>query len=164
MYVSFYEMPATSRVWIYQANKELADTEINEISEKLIVFLNNWKRHGDDLKASFAIKYNQFVILAVDENMNEVSGCSIDSSVNLFKEFEKKYTVDFTNKLNISFKNAENINVVSMATFQDFVKQGKINSNTIVFNNMVATKQEFEQNWEVIVANSWHKRFLVSKN
>jgi len=30
-----------------------------------------------------------------------------------------------------------------------------------VFNNMVATKADFENNWEIQAKESWHKRFLV---
>jgi hypothetical protein len=71
--------------------------------------------------------------------------------------------MDLTNRLNISFRIGSNINIVSMADFQKFVKEGKITAETIVFNNMVTTKSEFEQNWEVPVLNSWHKRFLVAK-
>ena len=45
--------------------------------------------------------------------------------------------------------------------FQKFAKERKITSETIVFNNMVNTKEDFENNWEVPANQSWHKRFLV---
>jgi hypothetical protein len=41
------------------------------------------------------------------------------------------------------------------------VKEQKITSETIVFNNMVNTKEDFENNWEIPAKQSWHKRFLV---
>lgn len=161
MYVSYNEMPSNSRVWIYQANRELKQNEMESIQQSLIDFLNSWQRHGDDLKASFLIKYNQFVCVVVDENFNNVSGCSIDASVKLFQQFEKDFNIDFTNKMNISFKVNNTINVVKLADFQKFVKENKINSNTLVFNNLVNTKTEFEQSWEVKAKDSWHKRFLA---
>ncbi len=99
--------------------------------------------------------------MAVDEKFNEVSGCSIDASVNLIKQFEKEFKLDLTNKLNISFKVNNNINIVSLADFQHYAKQGKIDLNTVVFNNMAASKADFMNNWEVIAAKSWHKRFFV---
>ncbi|MDV7185663.1 ABC transporter ATPase [Lutibacter sp. TH_r2] len=161
MYVGYNEMPLNSRVWIYQANRELKQNEVESISENLIDFLNTWQRHGDDLKASFLIKYNQFVIVVVDENFTNVSGCSIDASVKLFQQFENDFKVDFTNKMNISFKTNETINVVKLADFQQYAKENKITSETIVFNNMVASKEDFENKWEVEAQNSWHKRFLA---
>jgi hypothetical protein len=49
-----------------------------------------------------------------------------------------------------------------MSDFKEFIKSNKITSETIVFNNMISTKEELETQWEVSVNNSWHKRFLVS--
>jgi hypothetical protein len=161
MLVNFESLENTSRVWIYQSTREFSKSEVEIINDKIELFLANWKRHGDDLKASYKLKYNQFIILAVDENFNDVSGCSIDASVNLMKQMEKELNVDLTNKLNISFKDNDNINIVSLSDFQKYAKQEKITSSTIVFNNMVSSKADFEQNWEVTANNSWHKRFLA---
>jgi hypothetical protein len=161
MLVNFESLENTSRVWIYQSTREFSKSEVEIINDKIELFLANWKRHGDDLKASYKLKYNQFIILAVDENFNDVSGCSIDASVNLMKQMEKELNVDLTNKLNISFKDNDNINIVSLSDFQKYAKQEKITSSTIVFNNMVSSKADFEQKWEVTANNSWHKRFLA---
>lgn len=164
MLVNFDSLEDTSKIWIYQSNREFSEKEVAEIRHNLENFIGAWKRHGEDLKASYQIKYNQFIVIAVDENFNEVSGCSIDASVNLIKQFEKKFAIDLTNKLNISFKDNHNINVVSMSDFQNYAKQQKITSNTVVFNNMITNKADFEQNWEVTADKSWHKRFLTVTN
>ena len=66
------------------------------------------------------------------------------------------------NKMNISFKDDDDINIVKMSDFREFTKSNKITSETIVFNNMVSTIDELETQWEVSVNDSWHKRFLVS--
>jgi hypothetical protein len=161
MLVDFENMDDAARVWVYQSNRAFSESEVEKISKKIELFLSKWQRHGDDLKASYFIKYNQFIIIAVDEDFNQVSGCSIDASVNLMKQLEQEFGTDLTNKLNISFKDNSNINIVSMADFQKYVKQDKITSNTIVFNNMVVSKGDFKKNWEVAANQSWHKRFLV---
>ena len=137
MLVNFDSLASTSKIWIYQSNREFSAQEVAEISRDLENFIGQWKRHGEDLKASYQIKYNQFIVVAVDEDYHEVSGCSIDASVNLMKQFEQKFSVDLTNKLNISFKDHNNINVVSMANFQNYAKQQKITSNTVVFNIII---------------------------
>lgn len=161
MLIRFEDLDKNSRVWIYQSNREFREDEIEMINPIIEKFISGWQRHGEDLKASYLVKYNQFIVLAVDERFNNVSGCSIDSSVNLIKNLETEFSVDLTNKLNISFKDNNNINVVKMSEFQEFARQNKINSNTIVFNNMVTTVKDFEENWEVRAEKSWHKRFLV---
>lgn len=161
MFTEYKNLPSNSRVWIYQSNRAFSDSEIEFITEKATAFINNWTRHGDDLKGSFNIKYNQFLILAVDENFNNVSGCSIDASVRFVQQLEQALRLDLMDKMNITFKDGDNINLIKLPQFQEFVKSKKINEETIVFNNLVATKDDFENNWEVPAKQSWHKRFLV---
>jgi hypothetical protein len=131
------------------------------IASKAEDFINQWTRHGDDLKGSFTFKYKQFLVLAVDESFNNVSGCSIDSSVRFVQALEKEFQLDLMNKMNITFKDNDIINLAKLSDFQRFVNERKVTSETIVFNNLVNTKEDFENNWEVPARESWHKRFLV---
>ena len=55
------------------------------------------------------------------------------------KELEKSLEVDMMNKMNISFKDGDHINIVTMSDFKEFTKSNKITSETIVFNNMIST-------------------------
>jgi len=160
MLFEFKDLADNSKVWVYQSNREFTTNEVDEISILIEKFVGNWKRHGDDLKASYQIKYNQFIILAVDESYNNISGCSIDASANLFKQIEDKYNVELFNKLNTAFKDGDNINIVSLSEFQKYVSEQKINTKTTVFNNMVKTKKELETKWEVAADKSWHSRYF----
>jgi hypothetical protein len=104
MFVEFNELPGDARIWIYQSKRELAEKEAEGVKLKLRKFADNWLRHGEQIKGSFHILYNQFIVLGVDENFNNVSGCSIDSSVRAIKELEDEFDLDLMNKLNIAFK------------------------------------------------------------
>ncbi len=161
MFTAYQNLPDSSRVWVYQSNRAFTSNEEEIIAEKATQFINQWTRHGDDVQGSFSIKYHQFLIVAVDENITSVSGCSIDASVHFVQDLEKILKIDLLNKLNVAFKDNEEINIVSMAAFQQFVKTHKITKDTLVFNNMVQTKKEVETVWEVPVAKSWHQRFLL---
>ena len=61
MFVNFDHLADSSKIWIYQSNREFTVNEIQEINEILEKFIGSWKRHGDDLRASYLIKYNQFI-------------------------------------------------------------------------------------------------------
>ena len=161
MFTQYKNLPNNSRVWIYQSARKFTHKENELIAIKAEDFINKWTRHGDDLKGSFIIKYKQFLILAVDESFNTISGCSIDSSVRFIQELEKELQLDLMDKMNITFKDNDQINVVKLSDFQRFAKEQKVTSETIVFNNMVTTKIELENNWEIPAKQSWHKRFLV---
>lgn len=161
MFTEYNNLPNNSRVWVYQSNREFTEKEIAFISDRAISFINTWTRHGDNLKGSFTIKYNQFLVLAVDESFNNVSGCSIDSSVRFVQEIQKELQLDLMDKMNVTFKDGDTINLVKLPDFQKFAATQKITQETIVFNNMVNTKEDFENNWEVPAKQSWHKRFLI---
>jgi len=160
MYVDFENLNDNSRIWVYQSSREFNAEEIEAMEVKLKDFVNEWTRHGDDLKASFEIKYNHFIILAVDESFNQVSGCSIDASTHIFKQFESEFKVELLNKLNTAFKHGDHINVVSLADFQKYVKEDKIHPDTLVFNNMVQNKADLKTLWEVPANRSWHSRYF----
>lgn len=160
MFVDFESLNENSRIWIYQSNREFSNSELENIGEKLTSFTDNWKRHGEDLKASFKIIYMQFIIIAVDESYNNVSGCSIDASMHTIQNIEKELEVDLTDKMKVAFKDGIHINIISMADFQKFANENKVDKNTIVFNNMVQTKKELTTSWEIAANQSWHQRYF----
>lgn len=161
MYTEYSNLPDNSRVWIYQAERELSSKEMEFITERAVGFINQWTRHGDDLKGSFTIKYNQFLVIAVDESFNNVSGCSIDASVHFVQKLQEHLDIDFMDKMKVTFKDSNNINIIKLSDFQKYVRQEKITEETIVFNNLINTKAELSTNWEVPAKQSWHKRFLA---
>ena len=120
MFVEFENLPSHSRVWIYQSDREFTTQEVALISDKAKLFVGQWTKHGSDLQGSFIIKYNQFLILAVDEGFNNVSGCSIDSSVRFVQDVEKALDLDMMNKMNISFKDGGHINIIRFFKSWDY--------------------------------------------
>ncbi len=160
MYVDFKDLPDTARIWVYQSDRELNSSQTEEMSQVLKDFVEEWTRHGKDLKGSFAILHNHFIVIGVDESFNQVSGCSIDASTHVFKRFEQQFGIDLFNKLNTAFRSGDHINVVSMSDFQRFVREERITEETTVFNNMVQTKGDLGISWEVPAAKSWHSRYF----
>jgi hypothetical protein len=160
MLVPFTELPDSSRVWIYQSNRSFTDLELKEITSKLESFITQLTAHGADLKASFEIKYKRFITLALDQQLNAATGCSIDSSVKFIQDLEQKYNVDLLDKMNVSYKQGEFVAYKTLIDFRKMAKEKAVSKNTIVFNNLVNNKGEYLSDWEVPASNSWHNRFL----
>jgi len=40
------------------------------------------------------------------------------------------------------------------------IKMGKVNAETLVYNNLVTVKKELDTHWEIPLKNSWQKRYL----
>lgn len=160
MLVDFNTLPDTSRVWIYQANRTLTAEELKEIENGLKGFLQEWTAHGSNLKAGFEIRYNRFIVIALDQSLNAASGCSIDASVHYIQSLEKKFDIDLLDKMNVSYKQGEYIAYKNLIDFKKMVKQKAVSQKTVVFNNLVATKGEYKEFWEVPASESWHSRFM----
>ncbi|KAA2215587.1 ABC transporter ATPase [Maribacter flavus] len=160
MLADFNTLPDSSRVWIYQANRSFTEQELQEIQDDLTLFLENWTAHGKDLKAGFEIKYNRFLVIALDQSGQSATGCSIDASVHFIQHLEKKYQVELLDKMNVSFKQGDFIAYKNLLDFKAMAKQKAISRSTIVFNNLVATKGEYMEHWEVPASESWHARFV----
>lgn len=160
MLVDFSTLPDESRVWIYQANRSFTENEIEAISSKLNVFIENWTAHGGDLESGYCIKYKRFIIIGLNQNLNKASGCSIDASVHFIQQLENDYQVDLMDKMNVSYKQGDYIAYKPLLDFKKMAKDKAVSKNTIVFNNLVTTVAEFNENWEVPASESWHARFL----
>ena len=160
MISDFKTLSENSRIWIYQSNRSLTHQEKESISKLIKDFLNNWKSHGVSLNSGFEIKYNRFIVIAQDQNVQSASGCSIDSMVNFIQKLEKQYNISLLDKLNVSYKQGDYIAYKSLKDFKKMVKDGAVSKNTIVFNNLVQTKLEYKNYWEVPAFESWHARFF----
>lgn len=160
MYVPFDTLPEESKIWIYQSNRKFSDEEFAEIDTDLKSFIEGWAAHGKSLEASYELKYNRFIILAVNPEIQAATGCSIDDSVQFIQNLEKKYTVDLLDKMNVTFKLGEHIAHKPLIEFKKMAKEKAVSGNTIVFNNLVNNIAEYKESWEVPADESWHSRFF----
>ncbi|MBT8312756.1 MAG: ABC transporter ATPase, partial [Eudoraea sp.] len=90
MFVDFKDLPDTSRIWIYQANRPFTEEELVEVHGFMKEFIEQWTAHGKDLQAGYEIRYRRFIILGLDQSHPSASGCSIDASVHFIQGLEKR--------------------------------------------------------------------------
>ena len=145
-----------SRVWIYQADRALNPDEVEQVQQKLNRFTSQWLAHGHELLAYSEIRYNQFIILSVDEQQAGATGCSIDKSVKLMLELEKEYNINLFDRFQLAYRDGDKIETINREDFQNLIHAGKIGAETIVFNNLVSTRKALETNWEIQMKDSWH--------
>ena len=145
-----------SRVWVYQANRVLNSSETEAIQQRLDSFTGQWLAHGNELLAKGEIRYNQFIILSVDEQQAGATGCSIDQSVKLMLELEREFNINLFDRFQLAYRDGEAIKTSNRQDFESLIRSGAINPDTIVFNNLVSTRKALETNWEIPMKDSWH--------
>ena len=97
----FPELPGSSRIWLYLANRKLVASEEQFLNEQLTVFLDSWSAHGKRLQCNATLLFSQYLIFSVDENIESASGCSIDSSVHFAKRMGSELGIDFFTRLEV---------------------------------------------------------------
>lgn len=150
------EFSSHSRVWVYQSDRKLTDAEVLQARVLLDNFTTGWTAHNNQLLAKAEIRYNRFVILIVDESQAGASGCSIDKSVNFMKQLEQHFGINLFDRFNLAYRDGEEVISVSRHQFEDLLKAGTINTETIVFNNLAQNITELRTKWEVPFKDSWH--------
>jgi len=158
---SFDKFPPSSRVWVYQSNREILPDQINNINLQLSSFIKNWTAHNQALNAAFEIRWNRFIILMVDETHAGASGCSIDKSVHFLQSIESQYSIDLFDRNLFAYEMNSKVLCISKKDFEEKIQKGEINRETKVFNNLVRTKDELERLWYVPLKESWFGEYFA---
>ncbi|MGZ3914204.1 MAG: hypothetical protein ACXVB3_10770 [Flavisolibacter sp.] len=144
-----------SRVWIYQSSRLFTLSEALEMEGLLARFSEEWRSHGAEVDAYCNLFFGQFVVLMADETRAGVSGCSTDSSVRFVKDLGERYQVDFFNRTSLAFLVKDTIQSLPLAQLPYALENGFISGDTLYFNNLVQTREEWENRWIIPVKESW---------
>ncbi|QOD62462.1 ABC transporter ATPase [Polaribacter haliotis] len=160
MLVEFDSIPEDAKVWIYPSSRKFYANEIDEVTKKVKKFVETWKTENEDFKASYKILYNRFIVLSADDITTTLTNKDIDTSVTFIIELQEIYNVELLDKMNVCFKQGEFVQYKELKDFKKLLKNKAVTAKTIVFDNLITTKQEFENHWEVAIEDSWYSRFL----
>ena len=163
MYIPFSDIDFQARVWVYQANRELAPEETGIITETLKASLDTWEAHGKPLTASGKIFEHRFIVIAVDERDELPSGCSIDKSVHWLQEIGQRMNIDFFDRSLAYLDDNGHVQTVPVPKIKQAVINEMIMPSTTIFDNQVATKAQWMNRWKIPASNSWLNRYFTEQ-
>ena len=161
MFTPSKSLPDSAKVWIYQSNKKLNESEKKTICDRLTSFTESWMVHGEELRASFDLVYDQFVVLAADD---VASGCSIDSSVKVMRQIADELEIDFFDRKTIAFLMDNEIRTIPLGALKNAIADNQLKPDTPVFNNAISTLGEFRENWPAPVRSTWVSRYFPKES
>ncbi len=157
----FEELPDYSRIWVYQANRQLSEKEVDEILKEAQRFVVEWTAHGKGLRAGAKIGYRQFLILSVNEDHNGASGCSIDASVRFIRQLEQKYDIRLLDRSGVAYLSpGKKVRLSPLKEIKNQIDKQVITPDTLIFNNLVKTKGELQDQWLMRAIDSWMKKYF----
>ena len=157
--IDFNALPDSARIWIYGMNVPLHSEQAADITAQMNRFLPLWTAHKRELSTAWTLTYNRFLMIGVDESSMTASGCSLDKLIKYLQALEQRVGVEMVNSASKVFyrDHSKNIVCVSRTVFKSLVKNGTVDEETVVFNNVIQSVGELRNGkWELPMRNSWH--------
>ncbi len=160
MYIPFHQLSGEARIWIYQASRSFEHQEKATVLQKVQEFLEQWTSHGNSLRGSGEIYYNQFLILAVEESVQGATGCAVDASIQFIRELEREFQISLLDRTHIAFRRGEDNLVVPLDQLKTTIQEGTILADMMTFDNTITQKGALTDKWLVRAQDSWLGRYF----
>jgi hypothetical protein len=156
------DLAPETRVWIYQADRPLNEEECAVADAALEAFVEGWTAHGAPVYGHAGVWHQRFLVVFADEAKSGVSGCSIDASVAVIRELGERFGIDFFQRLNLACQVWGGLQAIHKDELETALEKGTIGPETLVFDNTVQTKTEWEKQWERPLKDSWAGRMVFA--
>jgi len=160
MLVPFESLSETAKVWVYPASRKFYKNEVAEVEEKIKSFVSQWKEGDAGFKAAYRFLHDRFVIVAVEDSKTPLTNQDLDQVVGFILQLQSEYELELLDRMNVCFKQGEFVQYKDIKEFKKLLKNKSVSTKTIVFDNLIQTKEELEHFWEVPITESWYNRFL----
>lgn len=157
--VSFDELPAHGRLWVFPASRTLTDDEAGQLLGAVDGFLAGWAAHGVPLRSARELRDERFLLVGVDVDAEAPSGCSIDALVNQLRGFGAEVGVAFIDHSPVWYRHSGEIRSVSRGEFRGLVAEGVATPSDPVFDtSLTRVEQARDGSLERPAAETWHGR------
>jgi len=160
MIVDFKKIPNWCKLWVFPSSRKFYPQEIEGLKERIEEFLNSWTNEGQSLECSYKLKYDRFIIISVDNSEISLSLKAHDTLTAFILELEKLYDVVLLDKINVCYKQGEFVQYKDIKEFKKMMKNKGVSKKTTVFDNMITSKAELKNDWEINIMDSWLGRLL----
>ncbi|MGY5354742.1 ABC transporter ATPase [Wenyingzhuangia sp. IMCC45467] len=158
MLVDFNQLENTAKVFLYPSNKKFHPELLSEIETKVQDFTKEWCKKNN-IEAGYNIKYQRFIVIAINPNQAITTGI-IDELVTFIFKLQLEHDIELLDKLNVCFKQGEFVQYKDVKEFKKLIKNKSVNKSTIVFDNLINTKEELESDWELPAEDTWYARMF----
>lgn len=155
MLVDYKSLSDTSKIFIYPSNRKFYSNEIPIIEEKINLFIQKF----ESIKFSFKMRYHRFLIFFVSDD-TPISLDQNDELVSFIFSLEQEFKISLIDKVNVCFKQGDYVQLKEISDFKKLIKNKGVSKKTIIFDNLIINKKEFENCWETPAGESWISHFF----
>ncbi|NJB83157.1 ABC transporter ATPase [Wenyingzhuangia aestuarii] len=158
MLVDFNQLENNAKVFLYPSNKKFYPELLEKINTQVEDFVKEWAEKNE-IEVGFEIKYQRFIIIAINQS-KPITTVIIDELVTFIFKLQLEHDIELLDKLNVCFKQGEYVQYKDVKEFKKLIKNKSVNTNTIVFDNLINTKEELESDWELPAEDTWYSRMF----
>ncbi len=157
--VDFEELPDHGRLWVFPARRGLDAAERARCLAVVDDFLAGWAAHGRPLRSARDLAEDRFVLVGVDVDAEQPSGCSIDALTRALRGLEGPMGTTFVDHTPVWYREDADIRSVSRADFRSLARAGEVGPETSVFDtSLTRIEQLRDGGLERPAAETWHRR------
>ena len=160
MFVDYSIITEDAKVWVYPSSRKFYPNEIEGIENKVKTFIESWKTDDENFKASYKFLYNRFIVFFADDENSSLTNADIDTSVSFILSLQQEYDVELLDRMNVCFKQGEFVQYKELKDFKKLLRNKALTAKSIIFDNLITTKVDFDNNWEIPIEESWYNRYL----
>lgn len=158
MLLDFDSLDNSAKLFLYPSSKKFYPELYQKIDTELKEFIGLWS-DKNDINAGYTIKYQRFVIIAINQDTS-IATAVIDELVSFIFKLQTEHNIELVDKLNVCFKQGEHVQYKDVKDFKKMIKSKSVNKNTIVFDHLINTKEELDTDWEIPAEESWYNRMF----
>lgn len=157
--VAFAQIPQHGRVWVFPASRPMTEAETQALMAQVDAFLDGWAAHGAPLRSGCVLVEDQFLVVGVDEDASQPSGCSIDALVNRLEALGEEHGLTLVEHGPVWYRDGGEVRTVSRDAFRELARTGAVDAETRVFDTTLTRIATFrEDGLERPARESWHGR------
>jgi hypothetical protein len=146
----FDALPDSARIWVFASDRELVGAPADTLLAEVDQFLAEWRAHGVPLVNARDWRENRFLVIGVDVNEENASGCSIDGLFRVLQQLQDRIGARLVGGGRVFYRNrGGGIETTTREDFAARAKRGEVTPSTPVFDTSLtdagALRTRFEQ-------------------
>ena len=155
--VSFDDIPDHGRLWVFPIGRPLDAAEQERSVGVVDAFLATWAAHGQPLRSACEVRDGRFVLVGVDVDAEQPSGCSIDALTNALRDLGQEMGASFIDHAPVWYRDGDEIRTVSRADFRALAADATVSPRTHVFDTSLTRVGQLRLGGlERPAAETWH--------
>ena len=154
--VPFDSLPASSRVWVFAADRPVTGASADVLLAGVDRFLSDWKAHGIPLYCTRDWRDDRFLAIGVDTTREHASGCSIDGLFRELRGVEQEIGTKLLGGGRVFYREPSGaVQTLPREDLPNAVGTGRLTNRTPVFDTSLTTADAWRTKFELPADESW---------